>query len=99
MENEKTRLQKIVEQLTEKLAIAIEQAINEGAEIDKDNIFPSVTTIDGVCVQKSVYGSNDACIVINFKSKKMREIFCKKERKELEKRIEELNKKMEECKS
>ena len=49
---EQTRLQKIIEQKTEQIRDAIEQAIKEGAKIEHSIYVPKGYTIDGIFVQK-----------------------------------------------
>ena len=77
MNEEKTTLQKIMEQKAEQMRGSIEQAIDEGAKIEK---LDSCTTmldfcnIDGLCLQKSTYDGSIS-VVLNFRSEKIAKVF------------------------
>lgn len=77
MENAKTTLQKIVEQKTDQIRIAIEQAIDDGAKIKKLVPHTSVLEccyIDGVYLQKNT-NDDSLSVVLNFSSEKIAKVF------------------------
>ena len=77
MEETKTTLQEIVEQKTDQIRMAIEQAIDKGAKIKKLVSFTSVLEccyIDGVCMQKNTY-DDTISTVLQFNSEKIAKAF------------------------
>lgn len=70
---EQTKLQKIVEQKTDQIRRAIEQAIDEGAKIE--NRFSNFATIDAVLLQKDNRYAEGVAIVLTFESKKIAKFF------------------------
>lgn len=77
MEETKTTLQKIVEQKTDQIRIAIEQAIDEGAKIV--TYFPVTSlskgcTINGVFLQKNT-DDDTISVVLQFNSEKIAKAF------------------------
>ena len=68
---EQTKLQKIVEQKAEQMRGAIEQAIDEGAESQKE--YNNLCKIDGVMVWKNEEGTNS--VILRFKSPKIAKVF------------------------
>lgn len=62
MNEEKTTLQKIMEQEAEQMRIAIEQAINEGAKVTN---YSATVVVDGVVIVKTLKGF---AICLNFDS-------------------------------
>lgn len=71
---EQTRLQKIIGQKTEQIRGAIEQAIDDGAIIEK-RICISGKVIDGVYVGKYENEQNQYCVVLKFESEKITQVF------------------------
>lgn len=71
MEQTKTTLQKIVEQKTEQIRIAIEQAIDDGAKIEKN--ITNCVTINNVFVQRDYFGH--FAVVVRFDSEKITKLF------------------------
>lgn len=74
---EQTRLQKIVEQKADQIRAAIEQTIDEGAEIKDDGSCVETLkccTINGVHLQKVIYDGT-ILVVLNFRSEKIAKIF------------------------
>ena len=71
MEETKTTLQKIVEQKADQIRIAIEQAIDDGAKIEKS--FMLCVAIDNVFLQRNADGS--IAIVLRFNSGKIAKVF------------------------
>ena len=77
MEETKTTLQKIVEQKTDQIRMAIERAIDEGAKIEKLESFTSVLEcchIDGLYLQKNTHDGS-LSVVLNFSSEKIAKAF------------------------
>ena len=77
MEETKTTLQKIVEQKTDQIRNAIEQAIDKGAKIEKCESYTALRTccyIDGVYMQKNTY-DDTISIVLQFNSEKIAKAF------------------------
>lgn len=68
---EKTKLQKIVEQKAEQIRGAIEQAIDEGANVRR--YFANIVKIDNLCVQKD--GNGRCAVVLYFDSEKIAKVF------------------------
>ena len=68
---EQTRLQKIIDQKKQQIKGAIEQAIEEGAELQK--VTPDLCKIDGVMVWKNNNGTNS--VVLTFESPKIASVF------------------------
>ena len=71
---EQTKLQKIIEQKADQIRCAIEQAIDDGAIIEK-RICISGKVIDGVYVGKYENEQNQYCVVLKFESKKITQVF------------------------
>lgn len=71
MEETKTTLQKIVEQKADQIRIAIEQAIDDGAKIEKS--FTRCATIDDIFLQQEIGGG--LAIVLRFDSDKIAKLF------------------------
>jgi hypothetical protein len=69
---EQTRLQKIIEQKAEQIRIAIEEAIDEGAKIEKS--FTNCVTIDEIFLQRN-YNTNQFAVVLRFDSEKIAKVF------------------------
>jgi protoporphyrinogen oxidase len=94
---EQTTLQKIIEQKADQIRRAIEQAIDEGAELQK--VTPDLCKIDGVMVWKNKSGTNS--VVLTFESPKIAKAFepskedlaelADKKRKELAEIEQQLN--------
>lgn len=93
---EKTLLQRIVEQESERMRITIEQAIDDGAKIEKLNsstYWLECCKIDGLYLQKST-SDGSISVVLSFCSEKIAKVFkpskddlkkmAKKKRAELE---------------
>lgn len=77
MEETKTTLQKIVEQKTDQIRRAIEQAIDDGAKIEKLGSFTSVLeccNIDGLYLQKNTTDGYIS-VVLDFSSEKIAKVF------------------------
>ena len=70
METEKTTLQRIMEQKTEQIKIAIEEAIDAGAKIEKSK-YIQAREIDGVFVQYT----GRCYVVLHFSSDKVAKLF------------------------
>lgn len=90
---EKTMLQKIIEQKTEQIRDAIERAIDEGANIKHSKYVSSGYTIDGVHIQISSAGY--VYVGLNIESEKI-EKACKPSKDELEKMAEQKRAELEE---
>lgn len=91
MNEEKTRLQKIVEQKADQIRIAIEQAIDDGAKIEKLGFFTSVLEccqIDGLYLQKNTSDSS-LSVVLNFSSEKIANVFDELSKDDLEQLAEQ----------
>lgn len=93
---EQTKLQKIIEQKTDQIRGAIEQAIDDGAKIEMRNSYTSnyeCRDIDGLFLQRNT-GDNTISIVLIFRSEKISKAFepskecleklAEKKRRELE---------------
>ncbi len=95
METDKkpTLLQRILEQENEQMRIAIEQAIDDGAEIVRINSF--FVKIDGIFLQRN--GSGGYAVVLNFDSEKIAKVF-EPSKDELEKMAELKHAELEEIK-
>ena len=99
---EKTKLQKIIEQKAEQIRGAIEQAIDEGANVRK--CFSHMADIDNIFVQKDINGRY--AVVLYFESEKIAKVFepskedlaelADKKRKELEEIERQLNERAKE---
>ena len=79
MEETKTNMQKIVEQRTDQNRIAIEQAIDKGAKIEKCESYTNLRTccyIKGVFLQKDT-DDDTISIVLRFNSEKIGEKIVK----------------------
>jgi hypothetical protein len=79
---EQTRLQKIIEQKTEQIRDAIEQAIKEGAKIEHSIYVGNGYLIDGIFVQKCPIDRFTICL--NIKSEIIAAA-CEPSKDELEK--------------
>ena len=88
---EKTMLQKVVEQKAEQIRSAIERAIDDGAKIvnvGSATHLLKCCRIDGIHLQKST-SDDTLSVVLNFRSEKIAKLF-EPSRKDLERRVEEL---------
>lgn len=77
MEETKTTLQKIVEQQTDQIRMAIERAIDNGAKIEKSNSYTDLRIcryIEGVFLQKNTVDETIS-IVLQFNSEKIAKAF------------------------
>ena len=77
MEEIKTTLQKIVEQKTDQIRMAIERAIEDGAKIERCESYTNLRTccyIDGLYLQKNTY-DDTISIVLQFNSEKIAKAF------------------------
>ena len=72
METEKTMLQKIMEQKAEQIRVAIEEAIDKGAKIEKT--FTNFAEIDGIFLQRND-NSSQFVVVLRFDSPKIAKVF------------------------
>lgn len=72
METEKTTLQRIVEQKAEQIRIAIEEAMDKGAKIEKS--FTNCVTIDEIFLQRNA-NSRQFAVVLRFDSEKIAKVF------------------------
>ena len=81
---EQTTLQKIIEQKTDQIRIAIEEAIDDGAKIKDKNMF--YVTIDDIFLQRD--HNNNFAVILHFDSKKIAELF-EPSKDELEKLAEQ----------
>lgn len=93
----KSRLERIVEQLNDKLMAAIEEAIDEGAKIVNrvsDTSLLKCCTIDGLLVQKNTVDGS-LSVVLNFRSEKIARVF-EPSKDELEKMAEQKRAELEE---
>lgn len=98
MEETKTTLQKIVEQKTDQIRIAIEQAIDNGAEIEKLGSFTSVLEccyIDRLYLQKYTHDGS-IFIVLNFSSDKIANVFDESSKDDLEQLAAQKRRELEE---
>ena len=91
MEETKTTLQKIVEQKTDQIRIAIERAIDNGAIIVKNSFF--CATIDDVFLQKDMNGH--FAVVLHFDSEKILNELLKNSKNDLEKLAEQKRRELE----
>lgn len=97
MNEEKTTIQKIAEQKTEQMRVAIEQAIDDGAKIEK---LSSCTTllecccIDGLYLQKNT-SDGTISVILNFRSEKIAKAF-EPSKDDLEKMAEQKRAELEE---
>ena len=74
---EQTKLQKIIEQKTEQIRGAIEEAIADGAKIENIGSYVKTLkccTIDGVYMQNSI-DDKTISIVLHFSSEKIAKVF------------------------
>ena len=97
MEQTKTTLQKIVEQKTDQIRMAIERAIDEGAKIEKSSSFTSLLEccyIDGVYVEKNTHDGS-LHIILNLSSEKIAKLF-EPSKDDLEKEAEIKRRELEE---
>lgn len=93
MKKEKTRLQIIKEQKAEQMRNAIEQAIDEGANIEHSMLVSNGYTIDGIFIQ--INQINDITFVLDMKSEKIAKA-CKPSKDELKKMEEQKRAELEE---
>lgn len=93
MSEKKTTLQKIMEQKTEQVRNAIEQAINEGAKVEHSMYVSNGYTIDGIFVQKCPIDNITICL--NMKSEIISNA-CEPSKDELEKMAERKRAELEE---
>lgn len=97
MNEKKTTLQKIMEQKTEQVRNAIEQAIDEGAKIKRLGSCTNLLeccNIDGLYLQKST-SDGSISVVLNFRSEKIAKVF-EPSKEELEKMAEQKRAELEE---
>ena len=99
MENEKTLLEKIVEQKTKQITRAIEEAIESGADFQR--LHNGCGYISGVLLQKPYAGQNcDAVMVLSLQSDIIREAIeeptalLKKQREDLARQLAEIDEKL-----
>ena len=99
MENEKTLLEKIVEQKTKQITRAIEEAIESGADFERT--YNGCGCINGVFLQTPAYGQEcDAVLVLKLQSDIIREMIeeptsvLEKQREELARKLEEVEQKL-----
>ena len=74
---EQTRLQKIIAQKAEQIRVAIEEAIDDGAEIRKSNSYSQsfkTCYIDGLYLQKCTY-DDTLSVILDFRSGKIAKVF------------------------
>ena len=97
MNEEKTTLQKIADQKTEQMRVAIEQAIDDGAKIEE---LSSCTTllecryIDGLYLQRYTFDGTIS-VILKFSSEKIAKVFAPS-KDELEKMAEKKREELEE---
>ena len=72
MNEEKTTLQRIVEQKAEQIRVAIEEAMDKGAKIEKT--FTNCAEIDGIFLQRNE-NSSQFVVVLRFDSPKIAKVF------------------------
>ena len=84
-EKKTTLLQRIVEQENEQMRIAIEQAIDDGANIEHSMFVSNGYTIDGIFVL--INPINNITLVLDIKSEKIAKA-CKPSKDELKKMAE-----------
>ena len=72
MNEEKTTLQRIVEQKTEQIRVAIEDAMDKGAKIEKT--LTNFAEVDGIFLQRN-YNSSQFVVVLRFDSPKIAKVF------------------------
>ncbi len=97
MNEEKTTLQKIMEQKAEQMRNAIEQAIDEGAKIVKSGSYTTLLEcclIDGLYLQKST-SDGSISVILNFRSEKIAKAF-EPSKDDLEKMAEQKRAELEE---
>ena len=97
MNEEKTSLKKIIDQKAEQMRGAIEQAIDEGAEIEKlcsNTTLLECCNIDGLFVQKNKY-DDLISVILNFRSEKIAKVF-EPSKDDLEKMAEQKRTELEE---
>lgn len=86
MKETKTTLQNIVKQKTDQIRNAIEQAIDNGAKVEKLGSYTSVLEccyIDGVYLQKNT-DDDTISIVLQFNSEKIANVFDELSKDDLE---------------
>lgn len=97
MNEEKTTLQKIMEQKTEQMRNAIEQSIDDGAKIKRLGSYTDLLEycdIDGLFLQKST-SDGSISVVLNFRSEKIAKVF-EPSKDDLEKMAEQKRAELEE---
>ena len=72
METEKTTLQRILEKKSEQIRVAIEDAMDKGAKIEKT--FTNFAEIDGIFLQRNE-NSSKFVVVLRFDSPKIAKVF------------------------
>lgn len=92
MDKEKTTLQKIMEQKSKQMCEAIEQAISEGAKVERSKILTNCCTIDGIFIQKDFSGYS---VILHFESDKIAKAL-EPSKDELEKMAEQKRAELEE---
>lgn len=97
MNEEKTTLQKIMEQKAKQICEAIEQAISEGAKIVRYETYTTFfksCSIDSVYLQKNT-SDGSISVVLNFSSEKIAKVF-EPSKDDLEKMAEQKRAELEE---
>ena len=97
MNEEKTTLQKIMEQKAEQIRNAIEQVIDEGAKIVKTDSYTTLLEcllIDGLYLQKNT-SDGSISVILNFRSEKIAKVF-EPSKDDLEKMAEQKRSELEE---
>ena len=102
MEKEETRLEQIIEQKANEIAQAIEEEINNGADVEK-------TAYGNAWIQRKInllnnngYYDCDAVMILKLKSDKIREIFAddmctlQEKKKMLQRQMDEIEKQISE---
>lgn len=92
MEENKTTLQKIVEQKAEQIKNAIEQAIENSANIEHSTYISNGYMIDGIFIQKT---QTNIVICLNMESEKIAKA-CEPSKDELKKMAEQKRAELEE---
>lgn len=92
-EEEKTTLQRIIEQKAEQIRRATEQAIDDGANIEHSIFVSNGYTIDGIFVQ--INPINNITLALDIKSEKIAKA-CKPSKDELKKMAEKKRAELEE---
>ena len=97
MNEEKTTLQKIMEQKAEEMRNAIEQSIDDGAKIERLDSCTNLLeccNIDGLYLQKST-SDGSISVILDFRSEKIAKVF-EPSKDELKKMAEQKRAELEE---